>query len=166
MKFRYGIPTRQKGVALVEFAIVGGVALLMIFAVLEISRAVFVANALTEATRRGARMAAVCWINDPAIAQVATFNAPGAGNISPIVKYLDTTDFVLEYLDRAGNVVSTPADPINGFPRIRYIQVRVVNFQHELLIPFANVTFTMPEFSTRLPRESLGVPRSGDRKPC
>ena len=163
MKFRYGIPTRQKGVALVEFAIVGGVALLMIFAVLEISRAVFVANALTEATRRGARMAAVCPINDPAIAQVATFNTPGAGNISPIVKYLDTTDFVLEYLDRAGNVVNTPAD---NFSAIRYIQVRVVNFQHELLIPFANVTFTMPEFSTRLPRESLGVPRSGVIKPC
>ena len=163
MKFRYGIPTRQKGVALVEFAIVGGVALLMIFAVLEISRAVFVANALTEATRRGARMAAVCWINDPAIAQVATFNTPGAGNISPIVKYLDTTDFVLEYLDRAGNVLNSPAD---NFSAIRYIQVRVVNFQHELLIPFASATFTMPEFSTRLPRESLGVPRSGVIKPC
>jgi len=163
MKFRYGIPTRQKGVALVEFAIVGGVALLMIFAVLEISRAVFVANALTEATRRGARMAAVCPINDPAIAQVATFNTPGAGNISPIVKYLDTTDFVLEYLDRAGNVLNSPAD---NFSAIRYIQVRVVNFQHELLIPFASATFTMPEFSTRLPRESLGVPRSGVIKPC
>jgi hypothetical protein len=44
--------------------------------------------------------------------------------------------------------------------------VRVVNFEHVLLIPFANVTFTMPEFSTRLPRESLGVPRSGEITPC
>ena len=59
MKFRYGIPNRQKGIALVEFAIVGGIALVMIFAVLEISRAIFIANALTEATRRGARMAVV-----------------------------------------------------------------------------------------------------------
>lgn len=163
MKFRYGIPNRQKGIALVEFAIVGSIALLMIFAVLEISRAIFVANALTEATRRGARMAAVCPINDPAIAQVATFNAPGAGNISPIVKYLDTSDFVLEYLDRTGNVIGSPAD---NFQAIQYIQLRVVNFQHELLIPFANITFTMPEFSTRLPRESLGVPRSGVIRPC
>lgn len=163
MKFRYGNPNRQKGIALVEFAIVGSIALLMIFAVLEISRAIFVANALTEATRRGARMAAVCPINDPAIAQVATFNAPGAGNISPIVKYLDTTDFVLEYLDRTGNVIGSPAD---NFQAIQYIQLRVVNFQHELLIPFANITFTMPEFSTRLPRESLGVPRSGVIRPC
>ena len=163
MKFRYGNPNRQKGIALVEFAIVGSIALLMIFAVLEISRAIFVANALTEATRRGARMAAVCPIDDPAIAQVATFNAPGAGNISPIVKYLDTTDFVLEYLDRTGNVIGSPAD---NFQAIQYIQLRVVNFQHELLIPFANITFTMPEFSTRLPRESLGVPRSGVIRPC
>lgn len=166
MRSAYGNSVRQKGMALVEFAIVGSLALLLVFAVLEIARAVFVANALTEATRRGARVAAVCDLNDPAIAQVATFNAPGAGNTSPIVKGLDTTDFVLEYLDRAGNVLNTPADPINGFPKIRYIQVRVVNFQHELLIPFANVTFTMPEFATRLPRESLGVPRSGEITPC
>jgi len=131
---------------------------MLIFAVLEFARAFFVANALTEATRRGARMAIVCPINDPAIAQVATFNAPGAGNNSPIIRDLDTSDFVLEYLDRAGTVLGNPAD---NFVAIRYIQLRVVNFEHELLIPYANITITMPEFSTRLPRESLGVPRSG-----
>ena len=163
MKFRYGIPGRQKGITLVEFAIVGAVAIMMIFAVLEMARAIFVANALTEATRRGARMATVCPINDPAIAQVATFNAPGAGNASPIVNDLDISDFVVEYLGRTGNVLGNPAD---NFAAIRYVQLRVVNFQHELLIPFANITFTMPEFSTRLPRESLGVPRSGAITPC
>jgi hypothetical protein len=163
MKIRHGVPARQKGMTLVEFAIIGAVALMMIFAVLEIARAFFVANALTEATRRGARMAVVCPINDPAIAQVATFNVPGGGNTSPIVRYLDTSDFVLEYLGRAGNVISSPAD---NFLAIRYVQLRVVNFEHELLIPYANITFTMPEFSTRLPRESLGVPRSGVITPC
>lgn len=163
MKSLYGSPARQKGVALVEFAIIGALAIMMIFAVLEIARAVFVANALTEATRRGARVAAVCPLNDPAIAQVATFNAPGEGNSSPIVRGLDTTDFTLEYLDRTGSVIGNPAD---SFGLIRYIQVRVVDFEHELLIPFANITFTMPEFATRLPRESLGVPRSGVITPC
>ena len=156
-------PGKQRGMAVVEFAIVGAVAIMMIFAVLEIARAVFVANALTEATRRGARMAVVCPINDPAIAQVATFNAPGAGNSSPFVYQLDTTDFVLEYLDLTGAIIG---DPIANFGFIRYIQVRVVNFQHELLIPFASATFTMPEFKTTLPRESLGVPRSGAITPC
>ena len=163
MRSVHGIPCRQKGIALVEFAIVGSLALMMIFAVLEIARAVFVVNALTAATRRGARVAAVCPVNDPAIAQVATFTAPGAGNTSPIVGGLDTTDFVLEYLDRTGAVIPAPAD---NFSLIRYIQVRVVNFEHVLLIPFANFAFTMPEFSTRLPRESLGIPRSGVVTPC
>jgi Flp pilus assembly protein TadG len=159
----YGFPRRQRGVAVVEFAIVGAIAIMMIFAVLEISRAIFVTNALTEATRRGARMAAVCPINDPAIAQVATFTAPGAGNASPFIRNLDTTDFVLEYLDRNGTAIG---DPTANFNLIRYVQLRVTNFEHELLIPFANVTFTMPEFATRLPRESLGVPRSGVVTPC
>lgn len=156
-------PDKQRGVAVVEFAIVGAVAIMIIFAVLEIARAVFVANALTEATRRGARMAVVCPINDPAIAEVATFNAPGAGTSSPLVYELDTTDFVLEYLDGAG---ATIGDPVADFNFIRFIQVRVVDFQHQLLIPFASATFTMPEFRTTLPRESLGIPRSGVITPC
>jgi Flp pilus assembly protein TadG len=156
-------PGRQKGLAVVEFAIVGALAITMILAVLEFSRAIFVANSLAEATRRGARMAAVCPIYDPAIAQVATFNSPGAGNNSPFIRNLDTTDFVLEYLGAAGNVLE---DPTGNFGLIRYVQIRVVNFEHTLLIPNANFTFTMPQFSTRLPRESLGVPRSGDITPC
>jgi hypothetical protein len=156
-------PRKQSGIALVEFAIVGAFAIMMIFTVLEIARAIFVVNALTEATRRGARMAAVCPINDPAIAQVATFNAPGAGNTSPIVYQLDTTDFILEYLDLGGAVIG---DPVGNFNLIRYVQVRVVDFEHELLIPFAQTTFTMPEFTTTLPRESLGVPRDGAITPC
>lgn len=154
---------RQKGAALVEFAIIGSVALMLVFAVLEIARATFVVNALSEATRRGARMATVCPINDPAIAEAATFNAPGTGTTSPIVKYLDTSDFALEYLDANGAVVG---DPVGNFGLIRYVRVRVVDFRHELLIPFVNVNFTMPEFVTVLPRESLGVPRDGIITPC
>lgn len=153
----------QRGAAVVEFAIVAAAALLMIFGVLEIARAMFVANALTEATRRGARVAAVCPIDDPAIAQVATFNAPGDGDSSPIVRGLDTTDFVLEYLDADGAVIGNPAD---NFSDIDYVQLRVVDFDHQLLIPFVNTIFTMPQFSTRLPRESLGVPRDGTITAC
>jgi hypothetical protein len=166
------LPTRrqQSGLAAVEFAIVGALAITLIFAVLEIARAFFVANALTEATRRGARMAVVCPVNDPAIAQVATFNAPGAGNESPIVNGLDTGDIVMRYLDQDGEEIEDPSHdstPPAGFLRIRYVQVSVVNFEHQLVIPFASVTFTMPEFTTTLPRESLGIPRSGTAPtPC
>ena len=154
---------RQRGLYLTEFAFIGAILITLILAVLEFSRAYFVANTLTEATRRGARAAAVCPIDDPAINQIATFNAPGEGDNSPIVRNLDSTDFVVEYLDDDGTPI---ADPAANFTLIRYVQVRVVGFEHTLLIPFANVTFTMPEFATILPRESLGVPRDGVITPC
>ena len=56
---------RQRGTTTVEFAIVGTVLMVVVFAVIEFGRALFVINMLTEATRRGARMAAVCPVSDP-----------------------------------------------------------------------------------------------------
>jgi Flp pilus assembly protein TadG len=76
---------REKGVTTVEFAIVGATALLVLFAVIEVGRAMFVLNTLGETTRRAARMAAVCPINDPAITEVALFNPPGGGTGTRIV---------------------------------------------------------------------------------
>ncbi len=85
---------RQHGLSTVEFAIVAVVLFMMIFGVIEVGRAFFVASALDEATRRGARMAAVCPINDPAIAQAAAFD-------NALIPGLDTTDIVVEYLDES-----------------------------------------------------------------
>jgi hypothetical protein len=151
---------RQHGLSTVEFAIVAAVLLVLIFGVIEVGRAFFVASALDEATRRGARMAAVCPINDPAIAQAAAFD-------SVLVFGLDASDIVVEYLDASGGVVGNPADPA-GFRLIRYVRVRVVGLQHQMFIPLvtALAQFTMPEYATVLPRESLGIPRVGAVTPC
>ncbi len=151
---------RQSGLATVEFALVAFVLFMLIFAVIEFSRGFFVVSALDEATRRGARMAVVCPINDPAIFQAAAF-----GNT--LIPDLDATDISVEYLDDSGGVVGNPADPA-GFRLIRYVRVRVVGYQHQLMIPLASALapFTMPEFATVLPRESLGVPRTGVITPC
>jgi Flp pilus assembly protein TadG len=145
---------RQQGLSTVEFALVAVLLFIMIFGVIEFGRAFFVASALDEATRRGARMAAVCPVNDPAIAQAAAFN-------NGLVPGLDATDIVVEYLDDAGGVVIDP--PAAGFTAIRYVRVRVVGFQHQMFIPLITPlsVFTMPEYATILPRESLGIPRSG-----
>ena len=48
---------RNTGVATVEFAIVGMLALVLLIGVLEVGRAVFTQNALEESTRRAARRA-------------------------------------------------------------------------------------------------------------
>lgn len=149
---------RQHGLTTVEFAIVGLVAMVVLFGVIEVARVFFVLNALEEATRRGARVAAVCPVNDPAIAEIAVFNPSGGGATSSIVGGLSTANVVVEYLDGAGVAV---ADPVGNFGAIAYVRVRIVNFQHTLIIPMFLRTFTTPDFAATLPRESLGVSREG-----
>lgn len=145
---------RQKGLTTVEFSIIGLVAMVVLFGLIEFSRLVFTVNALSEATRRGARMATVCPINDPAIARVTVFNAPGGGGTSPIVGGLTTGNVAVDYLTRAGT-------PTGTFANIEFVRVRIVGFQHTLLVPLFGLTFALPEFPSTLPRESLGIPRVG-----
>jgi len=151
---------KQRGLSTVEFAIVALVLFMMMFAVIEVGRAFFVASALDEASRRGARMAAVCPVNDPAIAQAAAFN-------NAVIPTLDAGDIVVEYLDGAGANVGAPGTAA-GFRLIRYVRVRVVGYQHQMFIPLLTVLgpFFMPEFAAVLPRESLGIPRTGVITPC
>jgi len=145
---------QQRGTTTVEFAIIGTVLMVVMFGTLEFGRALFVINTLAEATRRGARMAAVCPIGDPKPAQVAVF-ANGGSN-SAIVAGLTTANVQIQYLDISGNLVATPGTAA-GFNSIRYVRVRIVGFTHTLLIPLHLTTVPLSGFSTTLPRESLGV---------
>ena len=150
--------SRQKGLAAVETAIVGVVAMIVLFAVFEVARVFFVMNALEEATRRGARVAAVCQINDPAIRQITIFNNSGTAGASPLVFNLTTANVDLDYLDDTGGVVG---DPTGNFIDIGFVRVAITNYQHQLIIPLFIRTINMPDFTTVLPRESLGVTREG-----
>lgn len=141
-----------------EFALVAAVLFTMIFGVIEVARAFFVSSALDEATRRGARMAAVCPINDAAVFQAAAFN-------NTLIPDLDAGDITVEYLDDTGAIVGNPAVPA-GFRVIRYVRVRVVGYQHQTIIPFVSALIDLPEYATVLPRESLGIPRQGAIVPC
>lgn len=158
---------RQQGATTVEFAIVAAILFIMIFGVFEVGRAYYAYSMLDEVTRRGTRLAAVCPINDPAIAQMAVFNASGDAGTSNLVTGLAPGHVVIDYLDAGNNVVSTPADPIS-FMQIRYVRARIVGYQHNISVPFvAGLTsIQMPEFESILPRESLGVPREGAITPC
>jgi Flp pilus assembly protein TadG len=153
----------QRVVTTVEFAIIGAAMMLVLFGVIEVARAIYVTNALAESTRRAARMATVCPVNDPAIAQVALFNAPGESGPGVIGGGLTEANFETDYLDASGAVLP---DPTASFAQIVFVRTRVVNFQHRMLIPFASYIFTTPSFATTLRRESLGVPRDGVVTPC
>jgi Flp pilus assembly protein TadG len=157
MALRHGTPSRQSGIAAVEMAVAAALVLIVIFAVFEVARLFFVANALEEAARRGARVAAVCQINDPAIRRAAIFNST-AGDSSPIVPGLTTGNVSVQYVGSDGTLVS---DPVADYTDIDAIRVTVQNYQHELIIPFLYRSMVLPDFSATIPRESLGVTREG-----
>lgn len=155
---------KQRGLATVEFAVVAALLMLLLLAVIEIARMVFVWNTGTEATRRGARVAAVCPVNDPSVYNVAVFNDDATPGPSALLNGLSSADVRVEYLDAGGNAVDCTycnCDDTCGdapFVSIKYVQVSISNYQHTLLLPPPlNVTITMPPFETTLPRESLGV---------
>ena len=145
---------RQTGVYAVEFAIVGLILLILLMAVLEIGRAMFTINTLNESARRGARLAAVCNIQDPVILRRAIL-ADATDTESAVIMNLDTADLTLRYLDENGAVIGDPG-PGGNFNLIRFVEVSIENFQFELLIPVLGSGFTLGPFRAVLPRESLG----------
>ena len=152
---------QQNGVTTLEFAIVGLLLFVVLFAVIEFGRALFVMNTLTEATRRGARMAAVCPVGDPKPASAAVFDS-GTGQ-SAVIPGLTPANILIEYLDINGAVIGGPAA---NFSQIRYVRARVVGFSLSLVIPTIMPTLPMSGFTTTLPRESLGIPRAGVVTAC
>ncbi len=144
----------QAGTTTVEFAICGAVVITMILAVLELSRAMFTLSVLKEGTRRGARVAAVCPLNDPAIATTVQFAS---------LPDFSASNVAVEYLNSAGTVIGNPGA---NFGAIEAVRVRLVNYQIQLWIPFMSAAFPAPAFTVTLPRESLGIPRQGVVAAC
>lgn len=136
----------QQGTTVVEFAVVATVLFTVLFALIDFSRLFFDMAALDESTRRGARVAAVCPINDPAITQVALFGG--------LVPSLGIEHFAVQYLDEDGNVVGAPGG--SGYGSIRYVRVAIQNFQLQTFIPGLTGLLQAPAFATTLPSESLG----------
>lgn len=145
----------QRGTTTVEFAIVGLVFFTLIFTVIEFGRILFSMNVLEEGARRATRVAAVCAVGDAAITDAAVFVAmPGfsATNVFP------------EYLDQNGAPLGDPAGA--DYVSIRFVRVRIADVSFPVAIPFVTPTFDAPEFSSTLPRESLGVPSFGVPASC
>lgn len=148
----------NRGIATVEFAIVGGLFLVLVFGVIEFGRALFVMNTLTESTRRGARLAVVCPVGDPAPANAAAFTNGG-----PVLSGFSSSNVQVQYLDVTGAAI---ANPSGNFGAIRYVSVSITGFSQTLFIPGLTLSVPMGGFTTTLPRESLGIPRAGTVTAC
>lgn len=147
---------RIRGVYVVEFAIVGLLLFIVLFGVLEVGRLLFTVNTLNETVRRGARLAAVCDIDDSEILRRAVF-AGVDKTASTIIGGLDSGDLVLSYLDADG-------ESTTNFSLIRFVQVTLQGFEMNLLTPVLGGSITLQTFRAVLPRESLGRHAEGEQE--
>jgi Flp pilus assembly protein TadG len=131
----------ERGISTVEFSVVATVLFTILFGVIEFGRLMYTFNALAEGTRRAARLAVVCPLNDAGIASTANFET--LPNFAP-------GNVQVQYLDASGN-------PTGTYSAIAYVRVQIVGYAIPLSIPLINPTVTSPAFAVTLPRESLGV---------
>ena len=152
----------MRGYAAVEFAMVSTVFFVMLFGIFEVGRLLFFWNTLTEATRRGARMAVICPIQHEAVFRSALFKENN--NTNSILPNMSAEDFKLEYLDQSGSVLVAPHS--------NYLEIRFVRFsiaperQAQTSIPGMSQVLGLPTFATTLPVESMGVSRDSATSQC
>ena len=132
---------RARGITTVEFAIVSSVLFTILFGVIELGRLMYTFNALAEGTRRAARLATVCPLNDAGISSTANFAT---------LQNFNSNNVQVQYLNASGN-------PTGTYSAVVYVQVQIIGYAIPLSIPFINPTVTSPAFAVTLPRESLGV---------
>jgi Flp pilus assembly protein TadG len=145
---------RQTGAQTVEFALTASTFFVVLFAVIEIARALWTWSLLNEATRVGARLAAVCDINDSRIYQETSNYVEGLEPANVVVEY--------QYLPHTFNptwttVNGAAADPavIRNADQV-LVRVRIQDYAPSFLFLFGKPTLTAPPFETTLPAESLG----------
>lgn len=138
---------RQQGAAVVEFALVVMLVIFLLFGLIEFGRALFTWNSAVDATRRGARTAAIVAVGDSAavlaemrliMPELETGN--GNGNVA------------IEYSTDGNNF---PATCVRG--TCRFVRVSVNNYAFHPLVFFLPATIQMPPFSTTYPVEALGA---------
>ncbi len=135
--------SNERGSTLVEFSIAVTVFLIVMFGVVEFGRALWVHNALADAARRGARYAAVSKSSEAdKVKNVVVYGNPdGAGD--PMIPNLTTTNVEVNY---------------SGFGLNKgTVSVSVTNYQFQFVIPIVGTTITMPNYSTTLTGESVGL---------
>ncbi|KKL35773.1 pilus assembly protein TadG [Burkholderia contaminans FFH2055] len=137
MNARHAPPSRrraQRGAAIVEFALIASVLIMLLIGIFEFGRVLFYWSTASEAVRLGARTAVVCDVNAAGVVKRVRSLLPLLSNANVSVNY------------------SPASCDVNS---CAFVTVSVTNVTVKTMIPFVNVTVTMPPFTTTLPRESL-----------
>lgn len=151
----------ERGTTVAEFAVVALVFFIIIFGIIEFGRLVYTHNALTDATRRGARFAALHREAEEDKVRIevvygSRVDEDGVPNGPPLINGLTEDMVEVEYLGK----------PLNedGSLRTNYgtnlgtTTVTIVDYKFNLLIPVIGRELTLPTYSTTLTAESAGEP--------
>lgn len=143
----------EKGGTMAEFAVVALVFFMIIFGIIEFGRLLYTHNALTDATRRGARYAVLHPSTSTCVPNVVIY---GETNIDPttcaptgppLINGLTDTNIVVTYQGSA---------PFAYGMNLGTATVTIQNYNFNLSIPLLQRTLTMPAYTTTLTAESAG----------
>lgn len=164
----------QRGAALVEFAIIALLFFVILFGIIEFGRAWFTYNTLVEATRRGARVAAVCPPENidnstSKIQNIVLFNSPtssaatGFLGLTPANVKIDYLRYNPANLNQIIDWTYMPTSDggvvVGNIDDIAFVRVSIINFQRPLFIPGFSFVLNAANsdlIATTLPSESLG----------
>lgn len=132
-------PHDQQGAAAVEFAVVAAVFFTLLIGIAEMGRLLWTWNAAAEATRRGARLAVVCSMNDADIKTHMREMLPALADSNISIDYLDPPN--------APNTCTTAT--------CKEVSVSLTGYTHQTIIPFVPLSVPLPAFQTTLPREFM-----------
>ena len=151
----------ERGTTVAEFAMVALLFFTMIFAIIEFGRLIYTHNALTDATRRGARYAVLhhgatesdkqAVRNYVVYGPNGTFDVDGNPTSPPTIGGL-TTDMVIVDFDGVNN-----AGQLLPFgSNIGSATVKIENYEFSLNIPLVGRALTLPAYTTTSMAECAG----------
>jgi hypothetical protein len=158
----YEMRRGERGTSVAEFAMVALLFFTLIFGIIEFGRMLYTHNALSDATRRGARYAVLhpgtdgtAVKNEVVYGSNATFDKDGNPTSPALISGLttDMVDVTYEGEDLDGDPAT---DPSAFGSNLGTATVKINGYSFNLSIPVIGRAVPMPDYATTLSAESAG----------
>ena len=148
----------RRGQTLVEFALVVLMFLVVLFGIIEFSRALWTYNTIVQATRAGARFAVVELPSetDHRVKNFVVYhNDAGTGN--PVAPGLSPSNVTVTYTKVLDTGTPEVATTLTDKYHSAYVQVGITGYTFNFIVPIFGSSITLPAFTTTLQLEGLGA---------
>lgn len=148
---------RQAGATMIEFALVLVIFLAVMLGIIDFARMLWTWNAASEATRWGARTAAICDQDTDAV----------LGRMQAFLPQLEASNVIINWYTWSNATSTYSKSTTCDASSCAGVNVQITGLKYQWIGPIAygyQATFDFPElgFSTFLPRESMGLDEDSD----